>query len=114
MTGWRSFPPYDKGSREATIRYNDALRDLAREQGALLADVWAAQGEADWLIHPDGVHANRVGNLIIAHAIFAELCRHCPRLTRSTHAADEATDWTRMTTQARRDAGDPFRNTWTN
>ena len=34
----------------------------------VLADVWEGQGLADWLIHPDGAHPNKVRNLIIAKA----------------------------------------------
>jgi lysophospholipase L1-like esterase len=112
MTGWRSFPPYDKGSPRATRVYNRRLGGLAEEQGALLADVWRAQGAADWLVHPDGVHANHVGNLIIAHEIFATLARHCSGLTNAAFAADAGSEWTRHTTQSRANAGDPFRRTW--
>ena len=112
MTGWRSYPPYDKGSRERTIAYNAAIRSLAEEIGGLCADVWKAQGEADWLINPDGVHANRLGNRIIAHEIFATLARNCSGLAKAIHDADANTNWTRRTTEDRRRVGDPFVKTW--
>ena len=112
MTGWNSFPPFDKGSPQLCAEYNDALKGLASETGALMADVWRAQGSADWLIHPDGVHANRVGNLVIAHEIFATLSRRCSGLTASVRHADADTDWTKNTTDARAKAGDPYRQTW--
>ena len=48
MTGWKSYPPYDKGSVELTRRYNDCIRGLAAEFDCILADVWAAEGMADW------------------------------------------------------------------
>ena len=44
MTGWKSYPPYDKGSVELTRRYNDCIRGLAAEFDCILADVWAAEG----------------------------------------------------------------------
>lgn len=112
MTGWKSFAPYDKGSPQLTALYNERIRALARERQALLADVWTAQGQADWLVHPDGVHANRLGNLLIAHEIFATLARHCSGLTNAVYEADKGTDWTRHTTESRRQHDDPFRMTW--
>jgi len=112
MTGWRSFQPYDKGSPELTETYNQAIRELATEVDALVADVWRAQGSADWQVHPDGVHANRVGNLVIAHEIFATLCRNCSGLSLETRSADADTEWTESTTSVREDVGDPYRQTW--
>jgi hypothetical protein len=46
MTGWRSHPPYDKGSVGLTRRYNDCIRRLAAEFDCILADSWAAEGMA--------------------------------------------------------------------
>jgi lysophospholipase L1-like esterase len=112
MTGWRSYPPFDKGSPSLSRIYNERIKALAEEMKALVADVWKAQGEADWLIHPDGVHANRLGNLIIAHEILATLARHCSGLTKSVFEADMTTSWTRNTTASRQKVGDPFRKTW--
>ena len=78
----------------------------------LLADVWRAEGDADWLVHEDGVHANRAGNLVIAHEIFATLCGNCSGLARHTREGDVGTEWTRRTTAARSAHGDPYRQTW--
>jgi len=112
MTAWRSYTPYNKGSFRLTRTYNARLAELAKEQGALLADVWRAQGQADWLVHPDGVHANRVGNLIIAHEIFATLARNCPGLAKAVFDLDARTEWTHRTTHSREEEGDPFHPTW--
>lgn len=112
MTGWKSFPPYDQGSVELSLRYNDCLRQLAEQHDCILADIWSGEGEADWLIHYDGVHANRVGNLVIAHRIFEALARHSSGLTESTFAQDRNTRWTQATMKRREDAGDPFRKSW--
>ena len=68
MTGYRSYPPYDRSSPAQTRVYNEVIRQLAEANDCLLADVWEAEGQADWLIHPDGVHANAVGNLVIGRA----------------------------------------------
>ncbi len=113
MTGFGSFPPYDLGSAEKTERYNNAIRQLARKNDNLLADVWAGQGTADWLIHPDGVHANKVGNLIIAHRVFEVIAQHCSGLTTATYTRDAGTEWTKNTTDCREEGGDPFDPWWT-
>lgn len=35
MTGWKSFPPFDRGSMELTETYNAAIASLAQELGCL-------------------------------------------------------------------------------
>ena len=112
MTGWKSFPPYDKGSVELTMRYNDCIRGLAAEFDCILADVWAAEGGADWLIHYDGVHANRVGNMVIAHRIFQAIAQHCSGLTNHTFEQERDSQWSRETTRMRAEVSDPFKKTW--
>jgi lysophospholipase L1-like esterase len=112
MTGWRSFAPYDKGSVELTERYNAQIRKLAEQFDCVLADVWSAEGGADWLIHPDGVHANRIGNIVIANRIFEAIAQHASCLTNTTFAALAETRWTKSTTKSRAAAGDPWRKTW--
>jgi lysophospholipase L1-like esterase len=112
MTGWKSWPPYDKGSVALTLEYNHAIRRLAAEFDCILADIWDAEGRADWLIHYDGVHANKVGNLVIAHRIFEALAQHASGLTNWTFSQDRNTKWTQATTKMRADVGDSFQKTW--
>jgi len=112
MTGWKSYPPYDKGSVELTLAYNDCIRGLAAEFDCIVADVWAAEGGADWLIDPDGVHANRTGNRVIAHRIFEALAQHASCLGSKSLEELKDTEWRKNTTKARADAVDPFVKTW--
>jgi lysophospholipase L1-like esterase len=112
MTGWKSYPPYDKGSVELTLQYNDCIRSLADEFDCIVADVWAAEGGADWLIDPDGVHANRVGNLLIAHRIFEAIAQHASCLSAKSFHDLADTKWRKDTTSSRASAGDPFEKTW--
>jgi len=112
MTGWKSYPPYDKGSVELTLKYNDCLRQLAAHHDCLVADVWAAEGGADWLIHSDGVHANKVGNLLIAHKIFETIAQHASGLSALDFEQQRETKWTINTLKMRESVGDPFRKTW--
>jgi lysophospholipase L1-like esterase len=112
MTGWRSYPPYDKGSVELTLAYNDCIRGLAAEFDCILADVWSGEVGADWLIDPDGVHANQVGNLVIAHRVFEAIARHASCLGARCFAELAGTEWRRGTTGLRAEVGDPFVKTW--
>ncbi len=112
MTGWRSYAPYDKGSVELTLRYNDCIRGLAAEFDCILADIWRAEDQADWLIGYDGVHANKVGQLVIANRVFEAIAQHASCLTNWTFQQERDTQWTERTTKSRSRSGDPFRETW--
>lgn len=112
MTGWKSYPPYDKGSIEATLKFNECIRGLAREFDCVLADPWSGEGGADWVINPDGVHANKVGNLLIAHRIFEAIAHHASGLAAWTNELDSTTKWVANTTKTRTENGDPYRKTW--
>jgi lysophospholipase L1-like esterase len=112
ITRYHSRAPFDRGSPELTVRYNDVIRQLAEANGCILADVYDAEGQADWLIHPDGVHPNRPGNLLIAHRIFESIAQSCSCLTIRAFQQDADTEWTRFTTGLREKYGDPFRKSW--
>ena len=112
MTGWRSFPPYDRGSVELTEEYNEAISRLATGEGCLLSDVWAAEGGADWVINRDGVHANKVGNLLIAQRVFETLANSCSCLSAPTYERDLPTEWTKRAMKGRERVGDAHDPWW--
>ena len=112
MTGWKSFPPFDRGSVGLTQEYNAAIAGLAEEHDCLLSDLWAAEGGADWLINPEGIHANRVGNLVIANRVFETLASNCSCLSNSIYVRDLPTDWTQNTMAGREDVGEPHDPWW--
>ena len=108
MTKFDSYPPFDQGSLSDTHVYNSIIRELAEENDCLLADIWAAEGQADWLVHPDGVHANAVGNRVIANRIFEVLAQNCGGLSTKIHKRDADTEWTRATTRVRNESIEPI------
>ncbi len=112
MTGWKSFPPFDVGSVALTEEYNTAIKALATSEGCLLADVWDAEGGADWLMNPDGVHANKVGNLLIAGRVFETIAKSCSGVSKSIYERDLPTGWTQGTMAARESHGDPHDPWW--
>jgi len=77
MSAYDLYPPYNVGSKEATEVYNTVIRQLAEKNDCLLADIYAAEGCADWLIHPDTVHANNLGHRIIGHRVFEVIAQNC-------------------------------------
>ena len=77
MSAYDLYPPYNQGSPEVTEIYNEVIRQLADSNDCLLADAYAAEGCADWLIHPDTVHANDLGHRIIGNRTFEVIAKNC-------------------------------------
>lgn len=113
MTGWRSYPPYDKGSIETTLAYNECIRGLAKDADCIVADVWSAEGGADSLRSiPMVCTRTAYGNFVIAHRIFEAIAQHASGLTVNTFHRTADTKWRANTTKAREKSGDPFMKTW--
>jgi lysophospholipase L1-like esterase len=109
---YRGYESFDKGSVELARRYNECIRGLAAEFDCILADIWAAEGMADWLIHYDGVHANKVGQIVIANRVFEAIAQHASGMTNWVFEQARDTKWTQYMTKRRADHGDPFQKTW--
>jgi lysophospholipase L1-like esterase len=91
------------GSLAHLYAYNTATAALARDAQCLFVDALAAEGEADWLLHYDGSHANDVGHLVIANRIFEVLAQHCSGLAQHTKRAERTSPRWRDETVLRRD-----------
>jgi hypothetical protein len=111
-TSWKSFPPWNKGSKKLTEIYNDTIQKLALKNNCIFSDVWESENGADWLINPDGVHANFLGNLIIGHRVFRDIAVNCSCLSNSTFERTINTQWVKDTSKIREECGDPFKKTW--
>ncbi len=112
MTGFRSWPPIDKGSEALTLRYNEAIKGLAAQYDCILADVWSAERLADWLMFYDGVHANKVGQMLIGNRVFEAIAQHASGLTNWTLEQGKNTPWAESTRRARAKVGDPYVKSW--
>jgi len=88
------FAPFDQGSTEATRAYNRMLQEVADERGLMYADVYSAEADRPYVVNLDGVHANKLGNLLIAHRVFEALVRGCPGIARHVLRRDETSKWT--------------------
>ena len=51
-----------------------------RTRGLIYADAHAATDGCPHVVRLDTVHANKLGNMLIAHRIFEALARACPGL----------------------------------
>jgi lysophospholipase L1-like esterase len=95
QTAYHFYPPFDKGGIAQTEAYNQMLRDLAAERGYLYSDIYGAQAMTDHIIHADAVHANKVGNMILANKIFETIVLGCPGIVTKCNQRDATTDWTK-------------------
>ena len=77
-------------------RFNEAVAQVARQEGCLYVDVLAAMGDADWMVHYDRVHSNDLGHRIIAHRTFEVLAQRCSGLAKKTQQLEKTTpQWPR-------------------
>ena len=95
MSAYEYYPPFDKGSVDKTKKFNQMLKKLAAERKCVYADVWSAEGQQDSVIHQDTVHANKVGNMLIAHKVFECIVHAAPGITRNVEKRNAHTEWTR-------------------
>lgn len=93
MTDFPHYPPFDRGSLEATVVFNETIRETAAALDCVYADVWSAEGQRDHVVHNDTVHANKIGNLLIAHEVFKAIVHAAPGIANAVIARDSKTEW---------------------
>jgi len=96
VTAFHHYPPFDCGSREATLAYNEMLRTLSADRGLIYADAHAATAGCPHTVHLDTVHANKLGNMLIANRIVEAVVRACPGLADNVNRRDATTDWSKL------------------
>jgi lysophospholipase L1-like esterase len=103
MPAYHFYPPFDRGSLEKTRAYNRMLAEVATQHGCAYADAWAAEGQRDYVVHEDTVHANKIGNMLIAHKVFEAIVHAAPGIANSVAARNAHTEWARETARMRRE-----------
>ncbi len=96
MSAYHYYPPFDKGSTEKTREYNTMLLEFTEENNCVYADVWSAEGQKDYLIHQDTVHANKVGNMLIANRVFESVIQAASGILNKIEKRNANTQWTRQ------------------
>ncbi len=81
-------PQWNQADLERFYRYNEGTARVAERENCLFVDLLAAYGEADWMIHYDGVHANDLGHRIVANRVFEVLAQNCSGLAKQTKEAE--------------------------
>ena len=77
-------PRWSHANLKIFYKFNEATRILAKKLDCLFVDLLASYGDADWLVHYDGCHANDVGHRIVANKIFEVLASNCSGLAMET------------------------------
>jgi len=80
---YRNCPHWEESSYEVTEVYNLVIEQLARANGVILADVYAAEVGVDWIIDPDHCHPNDLGHRLIANRVFEAIVRNCSFVART-------------------------------
>jgi len=88
-------------------QYNDAIQNMAECTDCLFVDLISSYGEADWLVHSDGCHANDLGHRIVANKIFQVLATNCSGLALETKALEQHIPPWRDESTLRRDYARP-------
>ena len=74
------------GSLDKFREYNLRTEQVAVKNSCLFVDLLSAYGDATWMVHRDGIHANDLGHMIVATEIFQALAQNCSGLAKSTEA----------------------------
>ena len=68
---------WDRSDPNIAVLFNEAIRQLARDNDLLFADIYEAQRDTVWLVDPDHCHPNDLGHLLIANRVFEVIARNC-------------------------------------
>ena len=83
-----ALPTWTRWTPEVAVIYNQAVRQVAEQCGALFVDAQAVMGGADWTLNPDCCHPNDLGHVLIGNAVFQSDCDTLPRGGRQDAARD--------------------------
>ena len=90
MTAFDQFgPDWNHADLGVFQRFNDATMKVAADKDCLFVDLLATYGNAGWLVHHDGVHANDLGHRLVANKIFEVLAANCSGLALETRELEQ-------------------------
>ena len=82
-------PEWSHANLDVFHAYNEAISQTAKRTDCLFVDLLESYGEADWLVHHDGVHSNDLGHRVVANKIFEALASNCSGLSLETRELEE-------------------------
>ena len=68
---------WEESDYDVTEVFNLVIEQLARKNGLILADIYAAEVGVDWLVDEDHCHPNDLGHRLIGHRVFEAVVRNC-------------------------------------
>lgn len=90
MTGFDLYGPHwTEATLEIFHKYNEAIAGIAKKKDCLYVDLLATYGQAPWLVHHDGVHANDLGHRLVANKVFEVLASNCSGLASETRSLED-------------------------
>ncbi|MBH06215.1 MAG: hypothetical protein CMJ20_07820 [Phycisphaeraceae bacterium] len=98
-------PTWSHADQARFTQFNAAIASVADTQACLYADLLAAIGDTDWMVHDDGVHQNDLGHRIVANRMFEVLAQHCSCLAKRTKVAEKNSPLWRDESTLRADYG---------
>ncbi len=104
-------PTWVKWTPDMLPVFNLAIRLLAQKHDALFVDVLAALGNAEWMLHPDAVHLNDLGHVLVGNAIFQQIASHCRSVAEKTQRIIEEQQVTTLNTGGT-DTDDEIQRLW--
>ena len=85
-------PPWTNANHDVLQNFNLAVAQAAKEASCLYSDVYHAYGEAPWMVHYDGVHANDLGHRLVANTVFQTLAQHSSGLALRTRRLEQTSE----------------------
>lgn len=85
-------PVWSQANHNVFQTFNLEIAKLSNELGCLYTNVYDSYGEAPWMVHYDGVHANDLGHRLIANAVFQTLAQHCSGLSLRTKRLEQTSE----------------------
>ena len=82
MTGFKKHGDvWGKADVDSIRQYNVRLKEYAKKNDLLYADVFRSMDQTDWLVCQDGVHPSDLGHLLIANKVFETIAVNCSCLS---------------------------------
>ncbi|MGD9091259.1 MAG: SGNH/GDSL hydrolase family protein [Anaerolineales bacterium] len=71
------FPWAAKWDQNTLEVFNFSISRVAKRNEVLFVDILNIMSGTDWLLHPDCVHMNDLGHILIGNALFQTIVTHC-------------------------------------
>ena len=92
MIDYAGYKPFDQATPEVFESFNLVTKQVADANDCLCCDVYHTYGHASWMVHNDGIHANDLGHMLIANALFQTLAQHCSGLATRTKRLEQTSE----------------------